>query len=516
MSSKKRKSISLDVKYKVIQLIDKKTPYKEILAQFSDQLKDESNISRIKKNREKVIKEFETEKSRNTKRFRNSSYPEIDNALIEFIGKCNSYGLPTNINILKEKASEYGQRFGYNNFKASTGYINRFRERNCINYEKSHGEANSVPDSVCNDWLSKLPEIVKDYEPKNIFNGDEFGLFWRLLPSKTYALSGQKFKRGKKSKERISVFVCANMDGSEKEKLIAIGKSREPRCFRNKKGLPVIYRSNEKSWMKTDIFTEFLTKFNRKMLRQNRKVMLFIDNCSSHPYMSLSNVKIIFLPRNTTSRLQPMDQGIIKCLKDYYRSLIVRKLISILDNNQYPDIKSIDLFDALIMLKSSWNKVSDTTIKNCFIKAGFKFTENINNESEENANENDILWDELTERLSIQGADFNEYLNVDESVATSEEVSDPEIRQNFNTNVLEEDTEVDESGNESNISIAEEIEPPVRLYDALNAISILRKYVIQMENLQNGLNVLDTFENMIYNNRLNNLKQSKITSYLQK
>jgi hypothetical protein len=59
---------------------------------------------------------------------------------------------------------------------------------------------------------------------KNVFNADEFGLFWKLLPQKTYLIKGKSFKRGKMSRDRVSVLVCTNVDDSEKLKPIIIGK----------------------------------------------------------------------------------------------------------------------------------------------------------------------------------------------------------------------------------------------------------------------------------------------------
>ena len=46
---------------------------------------------------------------------------------------------------------------------------------------------------------------------------------------------------------------------------------------------------------------------------------MFIDNCPAHPHVSYSNVKLVFRPPNTTSKLQPCDAGIIKAAKANYR-----------------------------------------------------------------------------------------------------------------------------------------------------------------------------------------------------
>ena len=48
------------------------------------------------------------------------------------------------------------------------------------------------------------------------------------------------------------------------------------------------------------------------------KVLLIINNAPGHPQsisMEDENVQVIFLPPNTISLLQPLDQGVIRCVK---------------------------------------------------------------------------------------------------------------------------------------------------------------------------------------------------------
>lgn len=53
--------------------------------------------------------------------------------------------------------------------------------------------------------------------------------------------------------------------------------------------------------------------------------MLLIDNCSAHGSVDslppVENVDVVFLPPKTTSKLQPLDAGIIAALKIRYRQL---------------------------------------------------------------------------------------------------------------------------------------------------------------------------------------------------
>ena len=105
---------------------------------------------------------------------------------------------------------------------------------------------------------------------------------FQMQPSKTLHFRGEKCTGGKQSKERLSVLVGANMGGSEKLKLLVIGKSAQPRCFKNVKTLPVHYKSNKKPWLTSDIFIDWLKSLDRKFRRENRRCVIFVDNCPSH------------------------------------------------------------------------------------------------------------------------------------------------------------------------------------------------------------------------------------------
>ena len=128
--------------------------------------------------------------------------------------------------------------------------------------------------------------------------------------------------------------LAANFLG-EKLTPLVIGKAAKPRCFKNikKENLPVIWRNNKKAWMKKNLFKEWLEDLNKMFAQQGRKIFLFLANSSSHCEMALSNIKIHFLPANTTSICQPLDQGIIKCFKGYYRKKLLLNMISKVDDN---------------------------------------------------------------------------------------------------------------------------------------------------------------------------------------
>lgn len=98
--------------------------------------------------------------------------------------------------------------------------------------------------------------------------------------------------------------------------LFTTGKFQKPPWFVGVKQLPVDDKANRQAWPTGEMFLEYLLSFDRHMLRQNRKVLLITDNCASHKCPDgLKAMEVLFLPPNATSKLQPMDRGIIQNLK---------------------------------------------------------------------------------------------------------------------------------------------------------------------------------------------------------
>ena len=111
-----------------------------------------------------------------------------------------------------------------------------------------------------------------------------------------------------------------------------------PRCFKKltKISRPhgVHYFANVKAWMTTEIMQEVLRILDKKMIAKGRKVLLFLDIAPSHSDIfqeGLKNIKLEFLPKNTTSRLQPYDAGIIKNFKHKYRKLLICYILTHID-----------------------------------------------------------------------------------------------------------------------------------------------------------------------------------------
>ena len=240
--------------------------------------------------------------------------------------------------------------------------------RHSVTFKSVVGESNSVTPEMIASWLeTTLPTLLSNYKLEDIYNADEFGLFYQCLPNKTYHLKSGKCSGGKHSKVRLTGLAAANAVG-EKLPMFVISKSKTPRCFKNVTSLPCRYRPQQKSWMDSTLFEEWVREINRKFQRENRKIAMIIDNCPAHPdVQDISNVTLLFLPPNTTSVSQPMDQGVIKCLKTLYRRRLVKLMIRCLDQGK--DLPKILILRGMELLSSSWEDVSKETVVNCFRKA---------------------------------------------------------------------------------------------------------------------------------------------------
>ncbi|XP_047027976.1 tigger transposable element-derived protein 4-like [Helicoverpa zea] len=318
----KRKSLCIDEKVLLIRAIETGEKISDVGKRFGF---SRSTVSTIWKNKDKILQAEGEGKS--SKKLKRPKYEDLDEAILSWFHRQRQNNMPISGPLMKAKAENFAEELGLTSFKASEGWLGKFKQRHHINYGKISGEARSVDTNVTHDWINRVwSKFTQKYAPSDIFNSDEAGIFYKLTPDKTLKFKGEKCVGGKLSKERITVLVAANMDGTEKRKLMVIGKSKNPRCFKNIKNLPVTYKANKSAWMTSTLFEEEVRKWDTDL--KGRKILLLVDNCPAHPFISnLQNIELAFLPPNTTSVLQPMDQSVIKSLKGHYRRKLLMELV---------------------------------------------------------------------------------------------------------------------------------------------------------------------------------------------
>jgi len=115
--------------------------------------------------------------------------------------------------------------------------------------------------------------------------------------------------------------------------------------------------------MSSVILQYWLNDFNRQMKRANRKVILLVDNAASRSVGEVqpTNETLYYLPPKSTSNIQPIDAGIIQAFNVQYMKQLIRKFISCAEDDQP---QTINLREALYMVKTAWASVTGTTITN--------------------------------------------------------------------------------------------------------------------------------------------------------
>ncbi|XP_060879159.1 tigger transposable element-derived protein 4-like [Metopolophium dirhodum] len=286
---------------------------------------------------EVILREnFNLTQTSNQKRKREGKDPEVYEALSEWFSLITSRGVRVSAPMLKCKAEELSRKIGNNQFIATDGWLSRWKNRHEIKFKRVHGEKD---ESASNDWkVDRLKINLNDFSPDNIFNADETGLYYRAKPDGSLCFKKDVLSGSKKAMDWITVLLCVNMTGSDKRKLLVVGKSLKPRCFKNMSinKMPVHYHANKNAWMTSTIFSNWLYEWDKKLQAKSRSILLLIDNCAAHPKnVQLKNITLEFLPPNTTSLIQPLDMGIIKNLKVRYRMKLVHFILEEIEENLF-------------------------------------------------------------------------------------------------------------------------------------------------------------------------------------
>ncbi|OBZ80168.1 Tigger transposable element-derived protein 6, partial [Choanephora cucurbitarum] len=125
-----------------------------------------------------------------------------------------------------------------------------------------------------------------------------------------------------------------------------------------------IYYHNSKAWMAKHIFNKMMRLIDRRMDVMNRKILLLLDNASSHSKdLALKNVRPEHLSANTISRVQPLDAGIITNFKSNYNLCGCKYMRN---REATENMYKVNQLDAIHFCKAAWNLVTPQTITNCF------------------------------------------------------------------------------------------------------------------------------------------------------
>lgn len=213
------------------------------------------------------------------------------------------------------------------------------------------------------------------------------------------------------------------------------------------------------------------------MSQQKKKIALIIDNCTAHNFHgTLSNVKLVCLPPNCTSILQPLDMGIIKCFKAYYRRRLVEKILFHSERGNFIP-NAINVKEACDEISSSWFEVTAKTIHNCWKKADFMQNVEIDDSEESVAVEN--LQNVLGRLHPPPCVTAAQYVCVDDGLDVVPVLTDEAIIEEIRGTGHEENDAGNEEDNDENYTENELISNT----GAIQAIEDLKNYFSSLPNI---------------------------------
>lgn len=377
---RKHKTLTLPEKWEIIKRHDRGETPTAISQVFGI---GRPTVYDIVKNREKIenfMKSVEDESKRKTLKM--SEHPHVEKALYSWFKQQRNRHAPISGDVLKEKAKFfYREIIKKDDFRASDGWLENFKKRHGIRFIQMSGEKLSADETEIANFIKSLSTKISELglTPEQVYNADETGLNWRQLPTKTFVTRDEKKVSGRKLlKERITLMVCSNGAGSHKLKLLVVGKSKNPRAFKNTKieNLPVVYMNQSRAWVTREIcidwFKNNFVKEVKQHLRAKKlplKALLLLDNAPGHPDSDDLKVKtidgyieVMYLPKNTTALIQPMDQNVIKTLKAHFKKRLLMDIISQPDADITVLLKQFNIKDAILNATFAWQKVQPSNL----------------------------------------------------------------------------------------------------------------------------------------------------------
>jgi transposase-like protein len=286
-------------------------------------------------------------------------------------------------------------------------------------WARDHQVISSKPESVTQAELAQtrvaeLQKIVADYPTEHVYTMTATGLFYRILPHRTYVskMATQRRVRackGLKSKDRMTLYLCCNEAGTDKLPITCIGKYENPACFRvaAQKVLPYLQQKQAQSdagtfqmWWRT-VFLPHI----RNQFEDGEKCLLLVETlgpCKANLLKDPTDqVRVEALPPSTSSTMmyanptskegstpptqpslpqcQAMEYGILETIKRRYRYRLLQEVMDafderwqrreVADNAEFPTpsrgLREGDLAhigDSMRLLNAIWQEVATTTI----------------------------------------------------------------------------------------------------------------------------------------------------------
>jgi len=325
---KSRTSVPVGNKIALIDIKDAGHTWAQTLSMFS------LNISRsaardIYDKRVEYKRRAAASENLTAPRLRRSYFGQVSQGLWDWYQTLQRVGarhLPVSGGVLEARARRIAAELGATGFKGSPHFIQNWARRYNLRNVALWGQGGSVDTEAAAPRIAQIREQLEAYPPDRIYNMDETGLFYRCIPNRAYVQAGRRRQargtKDMKAKARVTLVLACNATGTHKISVAMIGKAKQPLCFKPpRQACPLPYFSQPSAWMDGDVFKSWFETVFLPAVRSRTTlpVVLICDNCGAHDELESAQVTFIPLPPNCTAIYQPLDLGIIACLKRRYK-----------------------------------------------------------------------------------------------------------------------------------------------------------------------------------------------------
>eukprot|EP00106_Octopus_bimaculoides_P000793 XP_014768235.1 PREDICTED: tigger transposable element-derived protein 1-like [Octopus bimaculoides] len=393
LNKRRRRVYSLQEKVEMIKKIYDGASFAGVGREFGV---NESTIRSIYKVRGDIMNAFTDAAPRSVNRIvrvhKDAFIQPMEKGVYLWMQDCYSKRLPVSTKRIQDRAkqiykslvelSDVVDKDKYT-FQGSRGWVQKFIKRYNLASKLVPGDATSDDTETTRRYLEEFYKMMNEggYLPCQVFNAVETALYWKKMPEKSYVAKEEARTTGfKDAKDRVSLLFCCNGSGDFKAKPLLIHHSARPSPFQNISmlTLPVHWRANKNGWMTKVIFEEwFMTHFRAEVkeycARKNIsfKAILVLDNCPGYStnLNDLQNeIKVIYLPPNTRTLLQPMNQEVMATFKLLYLDLTFENIHKALVDDEELTVrqylKRFNILHGVRFIGKAWQAVNQGCLLN--------------------------------------------------------------------------------------------------------------------------------------------------------
>ncbi|XP_064090867.1 tigger transposable element-derived protein 1-like [Macrobrachium nipponense] len=332
--------------------------------------------------------------------------------------------------LYKAVVQKRGEGSGSEPFVASRGWYNCFKVRANLHNLKLQGEAAITDKEAAAGFPTCLAEIIRDggYTADQVFNMEETGLFWKCVPDHVCMSEEEQTAPDQKvSKKRVTVLLGSNASGDFRLKPLLVYLNENQRALKGifRSQLPVTWKANKTACVTVSIIEKWLNDHFfpavKKYLEEKGlefKVLLVLDNAPGHPTKMSEiypNVEVVYLPPNSASLLQPMNQGVIASFRAYYTRRTFHHVLTIVEEscdklNVKEVWKKYSILEAVKNIESAWKEVKISNLNRAWKKLCPNFVMGVENRECLNVVRRNIVEYSKKLNLEVEAEDVNKLL----------------------------------------------------------------------------------------------------------